>query len=93
MIICLIQQDLKHNQLTGGLRRLGLDTSLHNLEIIDIVAELMGVEEVSDKWVEIYVGFLEQANKYEISDNGKELLPVASECYKQLLSCWNMEEK
>ncbi len=93
LIIKLIQQDLKHNQLVVGLQKIGLNTDLHNLEIIDIVAHLMGIKEISNKWLITYVSFLEQSSKFEVSDSGKDLIPLAKACYKQLLHCSLSEKK
>ncbi|MBN4062176.1 hypothetical protein JYU20_03155 [Bacteroidales bacterium AH-315-I05] len=95
LIIQLIQQDLKHNQLTGGLQKAGLETDLHNLEIIEVVARLMDVPkgEVSNQWEETYISFLEQAVEYKISDRAEELLPLAEECYNLLVACQNIESR
>ena len=92
LIIQLIQQDLRHNQLTGGLRKTGLHTDLHNLELLTVVARFMGIgrEEVSDEWGEIYVSFLEKALDYPITERGNELLPLAEKCYT-LLACKQIE--
>lgn len=91
LIIKLIQQDLKHNQLTTGLRQLGLDTNLHNLEIMDIVAQLMGISEPSEKWIETYIDFLNKADQYNISNKGNELIILAKNCYEKLILCMNKE--
>jgi hypothetical protein len=77
-IIHLILQDLKHNQLTIGLRKLGLEADVYNLEIMDVVAELMGITKINDTFLKIYIGFLEQA--CQTSD----LKPLAEKLYKQL---------
>ena len=43
-IIHLIQQDLKHSQLTEALRNLGLDDGgLYSLDLMSLVAQLMQV--------------------------------------------------
>jgi len=95
IIISLIQQDLKHNQLTTGLKNIGLDPGIHSLEIIKIVARLMGIEinNISDQWIETYLNFIEKAHLYKISDLAEELLPLAEECYILLLSCQNIEKQ
>ncbi len=46
LVISLIQLDLKHNQLTKGFTKLGLDPNVRSLEIVEVVARLMGVEKV-----------------------------------------------
>jgi hypothetical protein len=70
LIVSLIQQDLKHNQLTTGLRNVGLEPDVHCLEIIEVVARLMGVEKdnVTDQWAETYFSFMDQAHQFKISD-------------------------
>lgn len=95
LIIQVIQKDLKHNQLMSGLRRSGLDTDLHNLELLDVVARLMDIPkgEVTDQWVEVYFSFLEKAFNYPITECGNELLPLADECYDLLLACQKIEQE
>ena len=42
IILNLIQQDLKHNQLVIGLDKLGLEGSdIHNLRILEMVSNLI----------------------------------------------------
>lgn len=95
LIINLILQDLKHNQLTLGLKNIGLDTDLHNLEIIEVVGSLMGLkeEEMSDQWVETYFSFLKQARQFPISYDSEKLKLLAEECYNLLLHCQNIERR
>lgn len=66
IIITLIQQDLKHHQLTNGLRSMGFNSDLHTLNIIEVVADLIGVseEEISEIWMDSYFSFLDQAHLY-----------------------------
>ena len=93
LIIGLIQQDLKHSQLTSGLESVGLDTSIHTLAIVEIVARLMGAgkADISDKWAETYFSCLDQAQTFKISERAEELKPLAEKCYKLLLACENIE--
>lgn len=86
LIINLIQQDLKHNQLLSGLERIGLDGSdFHYLRILDIVSELMKVpEQISDDWGKLYIKFMEQAIQYKMTSRGETLKPLAEVCYNQL---------
>jgi hypothetical protein len=45
-IIKLIEQDIKHNQLTNGLEEIGLyDNERYTLGIVWLVADMMGQEE------------------------------------------------
>lgn len=96
LILQLIQQDLKHNQLTEGLRQIGLDDyGIYCLDIQPMVARLMGIEkeQVSDRWTEIYGSFMDHAHQTKISDRGEELIPVAQKCYEMLLACIEIENR
>jgi len=95
LIIHLIQQDLKHSQLVEGLWKVGLDANIHALDIIGVVASLMGKEEpdISDQWTEIYFSFLARAHYYKITPRAEELKPLAEDCYNLLLACNNIEER
>lgn len=94
LILQLIHQDLKHNQLTGGLRQLGFDEfGLHSLNLMSIVARLMGMpeEESQDLWDNVYVSFLDEAHQYKVTDLGEELKPLAEKCYEMLVACTEIE--
>jgi len=83
LIIELILQDLKHNQLILGLDRLNLDAGYcHYLAIMDLVQRLM---DVSDEWTEdftaCYMAFMNRCLEFPISRSGEELRPFAIECY------------
>ena len=95
LIITLILQDLKHNQLTYGLEKLSLKPGIHCLDIIEVVAQLMGIpkEEISEQFREIYYSFLKQAIEIKISANGEELKPLAEKCYYLISSCQEIEER
>lgn len=56
-IIKLIEQDIKHNQLTNSLEEIGLtDNERYTLDIVWLVADALGQEEreVPDNWLELY---------------------------------------
>ena len=96
LILQLILQDLKHNQLTEGLRRLGLeDSGLYCLDILSIIERLMKVPEgeTQDRWGAVYVSFLNEAHQYKVSDLGKELKPLAEKCYDMLVACAEIESR
>lgn len=88
-IIHLIQQDLKHSQLTEALRNLGLDDGgLYSLDLISLVAQLMQVShEHMEHFIEIYGNYLDEAVKYPITYLGEHLLPLAKDCHEQLSGC------
>ena len=87
LIISLIHQDLKHNQLLHGLEQIGLDGSeVHFLGIMEIVAELMNVPpgKVNDDWGKMYIELMKEAINFEITSKGEALQPFANKCYEQL---------
>ncbi|MCR9264127.1 MAG: hypothetical protein NXH86_08200 [Flavobacteriaceae bacterium] len=89
LLVQLIQQDLKHSQLTETLRHMGLDDGgLYALDLITIVAQLMKVPpHQMDDFAQVYGTFLDEAPQYPTTYLGEALLPVAEECYKKLLGC------
>lgn len=88
-VIRLIQQDLKHSQLTEQLRHMGWDDcGLYSLDLMTLVAELMEVPPTQmDQFATIYGKYLDQAIKYQVTHLGEELLPVAEGCYLELVGC------
>ena len=57
IIIKLIEQDIKHNQLLNGLNNIGLtDNERYTLDIVWIVADMLGIDKskVSDRWLDLY---------------------------------------
>ncbi|MFD2099615.1 hypothetical protein [Flagellimonas iocasae] len=86
-IIHLIQQDLKHSQLTEALRNLGLDDGgLYSLDLISLVAQLMEVSpEHMENFTEIYGSYLDKAAQYPVTYLGEPLFQIAEKCYSDLL--------
>jgi hypothetical protein len=86
LIIELILQDLKHNQLVVGLERLNLDVGYcHYLGILELIQKLMGVSDGSmDDFSATYMGYMQRCMEYPISQSGEELRELARECYKSL---------
>ncbi|MFC5045135.1 hypothetical protein ACFSTE_16475 [Aquimarina hainanensis] len=87
LIIELIRQDLKHNQLVYGLERIGLEGArLHHLEIYDMIHRFMEVPEglVGNRWGMTYANFMKDAVNYPITPKGDSLTPLAYACYTQL---------
>ena len=80
---------MKHNQLILGLEKLGfVGFDYHTLQIFEIVAELMGLQPgtVSNRWSDIYIIYMEKVVQYDIEPSGKNLIPLAEECYEKLLA-------
>jgi len=86
-IIHLIQQDLKHSQLTEALRNLGLDDGgLYSLDLMSLIAQLMQVPpEKMENFTEIYGSYLDKSAQYTVTYRGESLLQKAEQCYKALL--------
>lgn len=69
LIIDLILQDLKHNQLIQGLDRLNLDAGYcHYLSILDLIQKLMGVPDaLMDDFTVIYMSFMNRCLEFPIT--------------------------
>jgi len=95
LIIQLLIQNMKHEQLMKGLSRLGFHSEKYNMDLSGIVAELMGIPEIemSWNWFYIYMDFLKKAGEYKTIDEGKNLLTLAETCYKQLTTCAQAEKE
>lgn len=83
LIIHLLIQDMKHEQLVHGLHQLGFESQLHTLDIMAAVSELMHIpqEQLTWLWSDAYINVLKQARQYPITADGKNLLPLAEQCY------------
>ena len=86
LVIELILQDLKHNQLLYGLDRLNLDAGYcHFLGILDLVQRLMEVpKELIDDFADTYMDAMHRSLDFPISRSGEELRTLAAECYDLL---------
>ncbi len=86
LIIELILQDLKHNQLISGLDRLNLDAGYcHFLGIMDLIQKLMGIpDDLIDEFSGTYMTAMHRSLGFPISRSGEELRQLAMECYENL---------
>ncbi len=86
LIIELIRQNLKHNQLILGLDRLNLDAGCyHYLGILDLIQKLMGVSDgLMDEFAATYMEYMQRCVEFPISRSGEELRELARECYGSL---------
>lgn len=86
LLIDLIQQDLKHNQLIMGLDKIGLEGSeMHNLRILEMVSKLMKVPKaLQEDWTNAYMLCMEESVNYQITNRGESLKPLAEVCYNRL---------
>lgn len=81
--INVIVQDMRFNQYLSVLRKLGIEANNFEIELIGIVAKLMGKEEgdISDSWMELYFTELSKCESVPIEPLGKNLYSLAEECY------------
>lgn len=86
LLIDLIQQDLKHNQLVIGLDKIGLEGSeMHNLRILEMVSKLMKVPKaLQEDWTNAYMLCMEEAVNYQITNRGESLKNLAEVTYNKL---------
>ena len=86
LIIRLIQQDLRHHQLLNGLRSSGFSTENHHLEIMEIVAQLMGYmeDEPGRLWMEVYMDYMEQTEHIQGVESAAEIITLSEQCYELL---------
>ena len=78
LIIQLIQQDMKHQQLVEYICKAGFDTDMHGLGLLPIVAELMGFTgEIPEWWTEVYMECLGNTAHYPMRGSGRVLRVLA----------------
>ena len=83
IIIHLIAQNMKHQYLISGLEQLGFTGGeKHDLDIISVVARLMGIEngKRTDRWTETYAKHVYNLN----AQDEQQLKLLALECFKAL---------
>lgn len=85
IIIELIVQDLRYNQYTAALRKLGIEIYSFELDFVTITMKLLGIQECTDEWLELYVSFLNRCEEFDMIPLGKNLYPLAEECYNALI--------
>ncbi len=80
---------MKHEQLINGLKDLGFESDLHGLELVSVVAEFMGSPELKSNsdYFDTYMIFLSMADQYDLTGNGRNLIPLAETCYMYLMKC------
>ncbi len=95
LIISLIQQDLKHNQLVIGLDNIGLQAGeKHHLELLNIVYDLMKVPQaVEMDWGMTYTNYMNKALRYKIRSTSKGLRHQAELCYTHLKCIVDIENE
>lgn len=85
IIIELIKEDMRFNQFIAALRKLDIEVYF-DLDLMSAIANLMGIrkEDMTDSWMELYVTELSKCESFPIEPLGKNLYPLAEECYETL---------
>lgn len=86
LITELLLHDMRYQQLIDGILSAGFTNSLHGSDLGTLVAQLMEVAayDTNDEWFETYTNFIFLASNYEITADGKNLLPLVESCYLYL---------
>lgn len=86
ILISLILQDLRHNQLLLELEGRGLDLELHYLDLMTPIGRLMGLpaDGIPDEFADVYTAFMNQAGRYPVSGRGEGLMGLAENCLASL---------
>jgi hypothetical protein len=86
IIIPVIIEDMRFNQYISALRKLGIEVYEFDLDLMSIVAKLMGFnyEDMTDSWMELYVTELSKCENVPMEPLGKNLYSLAEECYESL---------
>ena len=86
--ISVIVQDMRFNQYHSALRKLGIEAYDFELELMGIVASLIGKtnEGISDEWMELYVTEICKSEAVMIEPLGRNLFSLAEQCYNSLMN-------
>ena len=85
VIIDLLKEHMRLQQYIAALRKLGIEACNFDSDLMSIVARLMRVGDMTDSWMELYVTGLSKCEEVPIEPLGKNLEPLAEECYRALL--------
>ncbi len=88
IIIDIIKEDMRFYQFITGLSKMGIEIYSFDLDLMSIVAKLMNIkdEDMTDAWMELYVTELSKCENVSVEPLGKNLIPLAEECYHKLLN-------
>lgn len=85
IIIEIIRQDMRFIQYINALRLLGIEVYGFQLDLMDIVANLMALDNSKiDAWRDLYIDFLYKTINYEREPLGNNLSGLAEKCYNAL---------
>lgn len=93
LILQLLICEMKHEQLLMGLQHAGFDITGRSLDIMDVVAELMGIpyDDLTDEWGMLYVSFMRKVRPWGMDGEEEYLKGYADACYTFLRDCWERE--
>ncbi len=91
IIISIIQEEMRIRQYVFALRKLGIEFSDFELDLMSVVSKLMQVN-MTDAWMELYVTELNKCEYLTIEPFGKNLKPLAEVCYHTLLNFENHDD-
>lgn len=86
IIIRLIIEDMRYHQFQMALINAGMDAFNLELDLMGIVANLMGIasEDISDEWLALYYSELQKCESLPVEPLGKNLYALAEACYTSL---------
>ena len=87
LILHLLQQDLRHNQLLPGLENLQLHSGgCYELDIRRTVAQLMGMPQghIPDRFLQLYDALMQESQHVAPSEQPEAFKLLALYCYEQL---------
>ena len=96
LIISLIKEDLRHNQLVLNLNEMGLDSGgNYDLSLLATIANLMGIPtgKVSDQFGDVYESFMRESIKHPVDSNPISFSEMAMRCFNKLVACKDIEDR
>ncbi len=86
IIVSLIHADMMLYQFKAVVQKSGIEINSINLNLIDLVARLMGIGEskIPDAWIDLYYDGLGKSEAMPVDPDGNNLYPLAEKCYETL---------
>lgn len=70
----------------AALRKLGIEVYGFDPDLMSVVGNLLEIqEEMYDSWLELYITKSGKCENFSIQPLGRNLYPLAEECYKALV--------
>ena len=88
LIIQLLIQNMKNEQLLAALGSRGFDAAPHTLDLSGMVCRLMGTpeENMSIDWFKLYMAYLKKAAALPLGGSCEGFISLAEECYAELVA-------